>query len=167
MTSQLDRPFALGRWHLAIATSLFCVLIAGCTNEANEANRKQVEANQALIEQTQKELAEIQAQQNYAPSAPLPGTPGSCDKNVEATATHRGGDAYAAADLNKALAYYRDALTACPDDAKADLNVARTLEGLGNRDDAVSYYQSAADSKGSDQASVQDARAALSRLGIH
>ena len=128
---------------------------------------EQVEANQALIEQTQKQLAQIQAQQNYAPPAPPPGTPGTCDKNVEETATHRGGDAYAAADLNKALAYYRDALTACPDDAKADLNVARTLESLGNRDEAVRYYRAAADSKGADQASAQDARAALSRLGIH
>jgi tetratricopeptide (TPR) repeat protein len=138
----------------------------GCGNEAIEANRKQAEANQALIEQTQKQLAEIQAQQN-TPSTPLPGTPGSCDKNVEETATHRGGDAYAAADLDKALAYYRDALTACSTDAKANLNVARTLEGLGNRDEAISYYRAAADSKGSDPASVQNARDALSRLGVH
>ena len=154
-------------WHVAIAISLFCLLIAGCANEAIEANRKQVEANQALIEQTQQQLAQIQAQQNYAPPTPPPGTPGTCDKKVEETATRRGGDAYANGDLNKALGYYRDALTACPDDAKADLNVARTLEGIGNRDDAVKYYRAAADSKGSDQASVQDARAALARLGIH
>src|ERR1022692_3325431 len=165
MNSQMDSRSAPARWHVAIAISLFCAWMAGCANEAIEANRKQVEANQALIEQTQKQLAQIQAQQNYSPTPP-PGTPGTCDKTVEETATHRGGDAYAAADLNKALAYYRDALTACPDDAKADLNVARTLEGLGNRDDAVSYYRAAADSKGSDQASMQDARAALARLGI-
>src|ERR1700683_1963260 len=165
MTSQSGSHATFVGWHVAIVTLLFCVLMMGCANEAIEANRKQVEANQALIEQTQKQLAEIQAQQDYSPTPP-PGTPGTCDKNVEETATRRGGDAYAASDLNKALAYYRDALTACPDDAKADLNVARTLEGLGKRDDAVSYYRAAADSKGSDQASVQNARDPLSRLGI-
>jgi|SRR5579872_2245429 len=167
MTSQIDRRALHSGWQVAIAISLLCVLIAGCGNEAIEANRKQVEANQALIEQTQKQLAEVQAQQTYAPPAPAPGTPGTCEKKVEETATRRGGDAYANGDLNKALGYYRDALTACPGDAKADLNVARTLEGLGNRDDAIGYYRAAADSKGSDQASVQDARGALSRLGIH
>src|ERR1700726_1291359 len=106
MTSQMDRCTVGAGWLVAIATSLFFILIAGCANEAIEANRKQVEANQALIEQTQNHLAQVQAQQTYAPPAPAPGIPGTCDKKVEETATHRGGDAYAATDLNKALGSY-------------------------------------------------------------
>ena len=48
------------------------LLTVGCGNEAIEANRRQVEANQALIEQTQQQIAMLQANQGAAP--PLPST---------------------------------------------------------------------------------------------
>lgn len=144
---------------------LAVVPFAGCSNDANEANQKAVEQNEALIEQTQQEINQVQAQQAYAPPAPLPGTPGSCDKKVMDAATRRAGDSYANGDLTNALAYYDDALTACPGSAKANMNVARTYEAQGNRTAALRYYRAAANANASDPTSVQDARTALSRLG--
>jgi len=141
-------------------------LALGCSNASNDANRRQLEQNQALIEQQQRDLAKLQVeqQQNLAP-APTPGKTGSCDRGVEATATKRGGDAYASGDMTKALGYYQDALTACPSSSKADMNLARVYETLDNRDAALRYYHAAASSKDSDGASAVAANAALSRLG--
>ena len=144
---------------------LFALLPAlGCGNAANDANRRQLEQNQALIEQQQRDLAKLQVEQPHVAPAPTPGKTGSCDKNVEATATKRGGDAYASGDMTKALGYYQDALTACPSSSKADMNLARVYETLDNRDAALRYYHAAASSKDSDGASAVAANAALSRL---
>jgi tetratricopeptide (TPR) repeat protein len=151
----------------AILVLMPLALAFGCANAAIEANRRQVEQNQALIEQTQKELAMMQAQQSYSPPPSTPGQPGSCDKNVEATATRRGGDAYTTGDMTKALGYYQDALTACPSSSKADMNLARVYETLDNRDAAIRYYHAAATANDSDAHSAQDAKTALSRLGVH
>jgi len=140
-------------------------VMLGCQNAAIDANRRQTEQNQAMIEQTQRQIASLQAQQN-AP-APTPGKNGACDKTVEASATHRGGDALASGDMSKALGYYQDALTACPSSSKADMNLARVYETLDNRDAAVRYYRAAASSSASDGKSAKDAQAALSRLGVH
>src|SRR5580658_10285482 len=116
----------------------------GCGNAANDANRRQLEQNQALIEQQQRDLAKLQAdQQLNLPPAPTPGNTGNCDKGVEATATKRGGDAYASGDMSRALGYYQDALTACPSSSKADMNLARVYETLDNREAAVRYYKAA------------------------
>ena len=136
----------------------------GCSNAANDANRRQVEQNQALIEQSQRQIAMLKAQQN---NPPAPSNTGGCDKGVEATATHRGGDALASGDMTKALGYYQDALTACPSSSKADMNLARVYETLDNRDAAIRYYRAAAGAGDSDGHSAKDAQAALSRLGAH
>jgi tetratricopeptide (TPR) repeat protein len=144
------------------------LLTVGCGNEAIEANRRQVEANQALIEQTQQQIAMLQANQGAAP--PLPSTsvqPSGCDKKVEATATRRAGDAYAAGNMAKALGYYQDALTACPGSSKAAINLARTDEAMNNRESAIRFYRQAAASTDSDTQSVQEAKTALSRLGAN
>jgi tetratricopeptide (TPR) repeat protein len=151
---------------LLVAMMFAFVTVMGCSNDANEENRKAVEQNQALIEETQKEINQVQAQQTYTPPAPVPGTPGSCDKKVMDAATRRAGDSYANGDLSKALAYYNDALTACPGSAKANMNVARTYEAQGNREAALRFYRTAANANTSDPNSVQDARVALSRLGV-
>ena len=149
-----------------IVAMLFAlVTVIGCSNDANEETRKTVEQNQALIEQSQKEIDQVQAQQVYTPTL-LPGTPGSCDKKVMETATRRAGDFYANGDLNNALGYYSDALTACPGSAKANMNVARTYEAQGNRVAAIRYYRAAANANASDPGSVQEAKVALSRLGV-
>ena len=57
--------------------SLPLVLASGCGNDANEANRLQIEHNQALLEKQQRELAMIQAQPGYTPPPSIPGQPGS------------------------------------------------------------------------------------------
>jgi tetratricopeptide (TPR) repeat protein len=152
----------------------FC---AGCGNDAIEANRRQAEANQALIEQTQRELAQLQANQNSAPPPSGTGAStsasaaasanGGCDKKVEATATKRAGEAYAASDTTRALGYYQDALTACPTSAKAALNLAHANETMSNRDAAIRYYRQAAASNDADAHTIKDAKSSLSRLGAN
>ena len=121
----------------------------------------------SLIEQQQRDLAKLQVEQQNLPPAPTPGKTGNCDKGVEATATKRGGDAYASGDMSRALGYYQDALTACPSSSKADMNLARVYETLDNRDAALRYYHAAASAKDSDGASATAANAALARLAEH
>ena len=86
---------------------------------------------------------------------------------METTATHRGGDKFAAGDFNKALGYYQDALLACPNDERAEVNVARTYEALGNKVAAINLYRKVADAA-DNSATVSDAqdeaKAALLRL---
>lgn len=147
--------------------SIPVVLTSGCANDAVEANKRQVQQNQALIEQSQQKIAMLQAQQNSPPPPATPGMPGACDKKVEATATRSAGDAYTSGDMTKALGYYRDAVTACPSSSKANVNLARTYETLDNRDSAIRYYRAAAASSDSDTASAGAAKSALSRLGVH
>ena len=149
-------------------TTIFLLAIAfglGCQNAAIEANRHQTEQNQTMIEESQRQIASLQAQQSGPP--PSPGKTGGCDKNVEAAATHRGGDALASGDMTKALGYYQDALTACPNSSKADMNLARLYETLDNREAALRYYRAAASSSASDGQKSKEAQAALSRLGAH
>ena len=150
---------------LALMISIPLVLASGCANEAIEANKRQVQQNQALIEQSQRQIAMLQSQQNSPPPPPAVGQPGGCDKNVEAAATKRAGDAYTSGDLSKAMGYYRDAVTACPASAKANVNLARAYETLDNRESAIQYYRAAAASSDSDTVSTQAAKTALSRLG--
>jgi tetratricopeptide (TPR) repeat protein len=82
-------------------------------------------------------------------------------------ATRKGGERFAASDFSGALSYYQDALTACPNSAQANLNLARAYEAVGDRSEAVAHYQNAAKASGADAdaEAVHDARAALSRLG--
>ncbi len=150
---------------MLIAATL--VFMGGCSNDALQANQRQVQENQKLIEQSQLEIARLQANQAAGGGPPPAATTptGACDKKVEATATHRAGDAYAAGDTSKALGYYKDALTACPTSSKAAMNVARTYETMNDRTAAIRYYRQAATSSDADAPSIKDAKAALSRLG--
>ncbi|MFZ0889146.1 MAG: hypothetical protein WA005_11885, partial [Candidatus Binataceae bacterium] len=67
----------------------------------------------------------------------------------------------------KALGYYQDALTACPDSAQAELNLARTYEAMGQREDAIAHYRNAEKGGGeSGDAAARQARDALSRLSV-
>jgi tetratricopeptide (TPR) repeat protein len=159
----------IGSGRRNVIAFLFALLPAlACGNAANDANRRQLEQNQALIEQQQRDLAKLQVeQQQNLPPAPTPGKTGNCDKGVEAAATKRGGDAYASGDMSRALGYYQDALTACPSSSKADMNLARVYETLDNRDAALRYYHAAASAKDSDGTSAPSANAALARLAEH
>jgi len=82
-------------------------------------------------------------------------------------ATRKGGALFAASDFSGALSYYQDALTACPNNARANLNLARTYEAIGDRAEAVAHYRLAANAGGTeiDPEAVRDARSALNRLG--
>ncbi len=156
----------IARAFAVMTTLLVLAAVCGCQQAAIQNNQKMVQQNQQQIEEMQKQLVEMQTQQSYGASAPAPGTPGTCDKAVMNTASRRGGNAYAAGDLNKALGFYQDAVTACPGSAKANLNVGRTYEALGNRPAAIRSYKAAANAGDSEGDSVQQAQGALSRLGV-
>ncbi len=133
-----------------------------------DATNKLVQQQQEQLEHQQQELEALQATQNqgYTPGV-ASSSRGGCDKDVEMTATHRGGDRFAAGDFNKALGYYQDALLACPNDERAEVNVARTYEALGNKVAAINLYRKVADAA-DNSATVSDAqdeaKAALLRL---
>ena len=54
---------------------------------------------------------------------------------------------------------------ACPNDDRAEVNVARTYEALGNNSSAINYYRKAADTNSATVSDAQEeAKAALLRL---
>jgi tetratricopeptide (TPR) repeat protein len=152
----------------ALALGMLALIAAGCMGDQMDATNKLVQQQQEQLEHQQQELEQLQANQNqgYTPGAAT-SPRGGCDKEVEMTATHRGGDKFAAGDFNKALGYYQDALMACPNDDKAEVNVARTYEALGNKAAAINLYRKVADTD-ANSATVSDAqeesKAALLRL---
>ena len=155
-----------------LSLAVFALIAAGCSDQ-NDATQKLVQQQQEQLEHQQQELEQLQANQNqgYTPGAATsPRGGGGCDKEVEMTATHRGGEKFAAGDFNKALGYYQDALLACPNDDKAEVNVARTYEALGNKVAAINMYRKVADAGDANSATVSDAqdeaKAALLRLQV-
>ena len=150
----------------ALALALFALIGSGCMGDQMDATNKLVQQQQEQLEHQQQELEQLQANQNqgYTPGAAT-SPRGGCDKEVEMTATHRGGDKFAAGDFNKALGYYQDALLACPNDERAQVNVARSYEALGNKVAAINLYRKVADSNSATVTDAQDeAKAALLRL---
>ncbi len=142
---------------------VFALAAASCQSAALQANQTQIEQQQEQIEQMQREIATLKAQQSYA--TPMP-PPGSCDRDVMAKATRQGGEKYASGDYSKALGYYQDALSACPGDARAELNVGRAYEALNDREHALDYYQRAASSGDPAEKDAEtEAHADLDRLG--
>ena len=140
------------------------LLLAGCFNDSLvRANQQQLQRQQAQLDQLKQQVARLETQHstdNFSQA------PGSCDSNIMREATRKGGERFAVADFGGALSYYQDALTACPQNAQANLNLARTYEALGDRAQAVAHYRMAA-TAGSETNSetARDARAALARLG--
>ena len=141
-------------------------LLAGCFNDAMlKANQQQLEQQQTQLNQLKQEVAALQTQ--HAPYSNPSVTPGSCDPNIMHEATRKGGERFAASDFSAALSYYQDALTACPNNAQANVNLAPAYEAIGDRAQALAHYRLAANASGSDADAdaVRNARAALSRLG--
>jgi tetratricopeptide (TPR) repeat protein len=131
-----------------------------------DATNKLVQQQQEQLEHQQQELEALQANQNqgYSPGVATPAH-GGCDKQVETVASQHGGEKFAAGDFNKALGYYQDALLACPNDDRAEVNIARTYEALGNNASAINYYRRAADTNSATVSDAQEeAKAALLRL---
>jgi tetratricopeptide (TPR) repeat protein len=148
---------------LSISTgAVFC----GCADEeALRANQQTLQAQQTELAQLEQQVTAIQSQPHSYQTAAM--QPGSCDLNVMRDATHKGAERFAAHDLGGALNYYQDAITACSSSARAQLNVARTYEAIGDRSQAIAHYRLAAqtDSSDSDSQAVHAAREALNRLG--
>jgi tetratricopeptide (TPR) repeat protein len=148
---------------LALALGIFALVGSGCAGDQIEATNELVKHQQTQIEQQQQEINALKSNQSYTPG--VASASGGCDRGVEATATKRGGERFAASDFNKALLYYNDALTACPTDDRAEVNVARTYEALGNKVAAIKHYRKAAESNGPTVSDASDqAKAALVRL---
>jgi tetratricopeptide (TPR) repeat protein len=148
---------------LALPAALaLTLMVAGCGDATLKAQQQQVQAQQQQIEQQQQEIESLKA---GGPSSYTPGVApptGGCDRATADVATKRGGDKFATGDYQHALGYYKDALTACPGDARAEINLARTYEALGDRQAAIEHYRAAASSGG---AGSEEARNALTRLG--
>jgi tetratricopeptide (TPR) repeat protein len=151
---------------VALALCLFALAGAGCESDQIEATNKLVQQQQEQLENQQRELEALKANQNqgYTPGV-ASSRAGGCDKDVETVASQRGGDRFAAGDFSKALDYYQDALLACPNDARAEVNVARTFEAQGNKVAAIKFYRKAADSGGATVSDAElEAQSALERL---
>ncbi|MGH7948251.1 MAG: hypothetical protein ACREQF_03390 [Candidatus Binataceae bacterium] len=147
---------------LAIVIAL-CV--AGCMSREIEESRRQIEAQQALIEKQGRDIQQLQTLQAATQRTPVAAL-GTCDPSVRDLATRKGGERFAANDFQQALGFYEDALVACPNSARAELNVARTYQAIGNRSLAIDHYQHAARATdSSDPDASAQARAALVRLG--
>src|SRR6202171_1742647 len=95
----------------AFALVMFALVGSGCMGDQIDATNKLVQQQQEQLEHQQQELEQLQANQNQNYTPGVTSSPrGGCDKEVEMTATHRGGDKFAAGEFNKALGYYQDAL---------------------------------------------------------
>jgi tetratricopeptide (TPR) repeat protein len=147
---------------LSILSAGYFLLLIGCFNDSlAKANQRQLERQQAELDRLKEEVARLQAQRttyNYP-------APSSCDAKILREATRKGGRRFAVGDFDAALGYYQDALTACPGNAQAHLNLARTYEALGDRARALEHYRMAAAASDADADSLREARSALSRLG--
>jgi tetratricopeptide (TPR) repeat protein len=148
--------------YILIASVAFLPILAGCSDATLQAQQQQVQAQQQQIEQQQQEIESLRANgtSSYTPGVAPP--TGGCDRTTADAATKHGGDKFASGDYQHALAYYKDALTACPGDAHAEINVARTYEALGDRQAAIEHYRAAASSGAPGS---EEARNALTRLG--
>ncbi len=151
---------------MAFALAGVALIGSGCMGDQIDATNKLVQQQQEQLEHQQQELEALQANQNQGYTPGVANSPrGGCDKDVETVASKRGGDNFAAGDFNKALGYYQDALMACPTDERAEVNVARSYEALGNKVAAINLYRKVADSNSPTVNDAQDeAKAALLRL---
>lgn len=156
---------------MRIAATLFTAFIlagalGGCLQGAIDANRRQLEDQQAQLDQLKQQVAALQSQ--HASYSTAPPSPGACDTAVMKEATRKGGERMAAGDATKALGYYQDAVTACPASAEAQLNLANAYESIGDRAQAMQHYRLAAGATQSDAdaGAIRKAKEALGRLGV-
>jgi tetratricopeptide (TPR) repeat protein len=135
---------------------------AGCFGDELKALQNQIVQQQAQLDQNKQQIEALQTQNASSATTHLP--PDACDDAVMHEASRKGGDRFAAGDFPHALAYYQDAATACPKDATAQLNLARSFEATGDRPDALAHYRLAAAGGGADSDTSRQARDALARL---
>jgi tetratricopeptide (TPR) repeat protein len=155
------------KWQsLALAAAVCASALAlGCADNMAQVNSNQLQQEQQQIEDLQHQIDSLKQQQNkfYALSSQI--APGGCDQGVLHDATQRGDAKLAARDYERAIDYYQDAASACPNNAAAEFNIARAYESEGERDRATAHYRRAAMLGIGAQADVGDqAHAALSRI---
>ena len=151
---------------ILLALCILALADVGCESDQIAANNKLIQQQQEQLEHQQQELEGLKASQSqtYTPGVAR-SAPGGCDKEVETAASQHGGDKFAAGDFSKALDYYQDALLACPNDARAEVNVARTYEAQGNKVAAIKLYRKAADNGSTTVSDAElEAQSALERL---
>jgi tetratricopeptide (TPR) repeat protein len=157
---------------IPLALGCLALAVVGCGDDQEQATQKLVQQQQDQLERQQQEIEAIKANQNqnqnqnqnYTPGVAM-SSPGGCDKGVESMASQRGGQKFSTGDFNAALGYYQDALAACPNDDRAEVNVARSYEALGNKVSAIKYYRKAAETGGPTETDAEDeAKASLLRL---
>jgi tetratricopeptide (TPR) repeat protein len=150
-----------------VAIVLAALVLNGCLQGAINENKQQLEQQQSELSQLQQQVSALQTQRANASYSAAPPAPGSCDPAVMNEATHKGGARMAAGEVDKALGYYQDAVSACPTSGEAQLNLANTYESIGDRAEAIAHYRLAASASRSagGTGTAQKARAALSRLG--
>ena len=150
-----------------VAILLAALMLNGCLQGAIDDNKRQLDQQRTELGQLQQQVTALQTQRANASYSAAPPAPGSCDPAVMNEATHKGGERMAAGEIDKALGYYQDAVSACPTSGEAQLNLANTYESIGDRAEAIAHYRLAATAAGSDGGigAAQKARAALSRMG--
>ncbi len=132
-----------------------------------DANKQELSEQRVQLAELQREVAALKARNAANAYSTAPPKPGACDPAVMHEATRKGGERMAAGEVKAAVGYYQDAVTACPQSAEAQLNLANIYETMGDRASAVVHYRLAASAAGpqADAGSVDKARAALQRLG--
>lgn len=145
------------RWSVLAGT----LALAGCSSDLIKANQDQLAQQQVQLDQLKLQVAALEARN--AAGRVAPAAAGACDESVAREASRKGGERFAASDFPHALAYYQDAVSACPRNSRAQLNLARTYESLGDATQARAHYQLAADASGGDAGVAQEAREALAR----
>ena len=141
--------------------------IGGCMQDQIDANKQELSEQHAQLADLQREVDALKARTAANAYSTAPSAPGACDPAVMREATRKGGERMAAGEVKSAFGYYQDAVTACPQSAEAQLNLANIYETMGDRASAIAHYRVAASASGpqADAASVDKARAALQRFG--
>jgi tetratricopeptide (TPR) repeat protein len=153
------------RLMLAVVLAIGALGLSRCASDELASTNRLVQQQQGEIEQMSQEIETLKANQRPSYNPGVATNIGGCDKAVESAATQRGGEKFAAGEFGRALAYYQDAVAACPTDGKGELNVARAYEAMGDKINAIKQYRKAADETGPVVTDAQDqARAALVRL---
>ena len=135
---------------------------SGCLGDAIKANQDQLAQQQTQLDQLKREVEAMQVQNSA--DRPARSRPVRAMRAVMHEASRKGGERFAANDFPHALAYYEDAVSACPKNSRAQLNLARTYESIGDTPQARTHYQLAAAATGDGDSAPQEARDALARL---
>jgi tetratricopeptide (TPR) repeat protein len=162
MAAYARMSYRFGHAILTSAALSLSLALMSCQSEAQKANQALVQQNEQTLEAQQREIEALKAGQSYAAPAP---PPGSCDNAVMNRALAQGSEKFTAGDYSKAVDYYKDALSACPGSARAELNIGRAYEAMGDRAQARSHYQAAASSTDPNEANAAaQARDAMTSL---